>query len=338
MPYTANSDIYTAIHEDGIDRVIRHLMRKRPSLFHYGTENVTDSVAFTKRFSRFTGLCAKIDHAPEVLDWDNPLMTTEDPIPVLGTDGLVALDYCFQVVDLDVDFAPADIDDAPVEVASHDVSTASELPGAVDEQQFGARVTVCAGLACPDDDEYGRVRDRLADLRDAHGDELKKDSLREELGLPIIPTATDLSCFCLGVAVVGSVDMRGPTVPGEVLVREDDDTGMRVEIAGTPELVVEDIVLYEPGGGEFSFPGGFTASLTCYLRSFVEFALVPALETALERIVIGLPTDSLIALDLAGTSLGVSFPTGPPANNPAVEEDEFRVYTDVDVAGPGGAP
>ena len=34
---TDNCDIYAAINEAGINRVVRHAMRQRPSLFNYGT-------------------------------------------------------------------------------------------------------------------------------------------------------------------------------------------------------------------------------------------------------------------------------------------------------------
>jgi hypothetical protein len=37
VPFTDNCDLYGAIHEDGINRVVRHIMRQRPSLFNYGT-------------------------------------------------------------------------------------------------------------------------------------------------------------------------------------------------------------------------------------------------------------------------------------------------------------
>lgn len=40
MTHTDHSDVYGALHEDGINRVINHLQHKRPSLFNYGTARV----------------------------------------------------------------------------------------------------------------------------------------------------------------------------------------------------------------------------------------------------------------------------------------------------------
>ncbi|WP_336361491.1 hypothetical protein [Haladaptatus sp. ZSTT2] len=321
MTFTDNSDVYTSLHEDGINQVIRHTMQKRPSLFHYGTENVVNSAALMRRFRQFSGLCARINYAPEVVLWDNPLMSVEDPFPVLGTDDLVALDYCFQVTNLDIDFSP---DDPPADVG---------------DQQFAARVVVCAGLACPEEEAFAQIRDELADLRAEWGDRLTDADFRTELGLPLIPSAEGLSCFCLGVTVIGSVSMRGPGADGTVVTEEDAETGLSIEIAGTPQLRVDDVTLFEPDGDRFTFPEGLTASMTCYLRSFVEFSLIPALEAALERIVIDLPTEGFLAFDLSGATLRISFPTsGAIPNNPAIEDDQLKVYTDVTLTSPGGSP
>lgn len=146
MPYTDNIDVYGALHEDGINNVIDHLRHKRPSLFNYGTARV---VAGTHRFRRGSDTplthrprrvqsltpCEEIASAPEVRDrrWNNPLMTEEDPLPVLGTDGLVGLDFAVQVTDMGIDFAPPSGDEA------------------FKENQYAADVTVCAGLGCPTD-------------------------------------------------------------------------------------------------------------------------------------------------------------------------------------------
>ena len=40
MAHTDHSDVYGALHEEGINRVVTHLQHKRPSLFNYGTARV----------------------------------------------------------------------------------------------------------------------------------------------------------------------------------------------------------------------------------------------------------------------------------------------------------
>ena len=94
MPFTDLSDLYCAVNEEGINRVIRHVMRKRPSLFNYGTQAVITNPALR---------CVPMDFAPEVLAYGNPLMTREDPLPILGTDGKFGLDFCAQLTEVAID-------------------------------------------------------------------------------------------------------------------------------------------------------------------------------------------------------------------------------------------
>jgi hypothetical protein len=37
MAFTDRSEIYGAVHEEGINFLLRHVMRQRPSLFTYAT-------------------------------------------------------------------------------------------------------------------------------------------------------------------------------------------------------------------------------------------------------------------------------------------------------------
>lgn len=313
MTYTEHSDVYSAVHEDGVNTVIKHLRQKRPSLFNYGTDRVVRSANLRKEFRasfvarRSRGLCAELEYADEVLEWENPLLTEVDPLPVLGTNGVVALDYCFQVADLSIDFSP---DDPPADIG---------------EQQFAASVVVCAGLACPTEQEFDRVRNEVIDLRREHGNALTDPDLREELGLPIVPQAESLECFCLGITVIGSVSATGPGVSGPWL-----------EIPNTPELRVDDII-FETEEQELHMPSGLTGSITCYIRSFVEFSLLPWLSEALANLTPKLPADSLLALDLSGTRATASLPTSTDIpNNPALEDDQLKVYADLALTGPGG--
>ena len=73
MALTSNSDFYVAIQDAGINRLVRHVMRKRPSLFNYGTSLVASNPQL---------LCQNIDVAPEVLQAGNPLVTILDPLPI----------------------------------------------------------------------------------------------------------------------------------------------------------------------------------------------------------------------------------------------------------------
>jgi hypothetical protein len=305
MPYTEHSDVYTAIDEEGINTLLEHLQQKRPSLFNYATERVIEAAEYAalskyspptptiaSGYSPERVLCAPIERADEVLEWENPLIEEVDPLPVLGTDGEVKLDYCFQVADLSIDFSP---DDPPVNIG---------------EQQFAAKAFVCAGLACPTEEEFDRVRRSL-----------NEDP--EESELPIIPQAESLDCFCLQITIVGSVNAAGPGISGPWL-----------EIPNTPEFRLDELI-FEAEEQELNMPDGLTKSITCYIRSFIQFALLPELSEALARLEPALPPDSFLSLDLSGTRATVSVPTssGIP-NNPALEDDHLKVYADLTMSRP----
>src|SRR4030042_1356291 len=107
MPFTDKSDLYAALNEDGINNVATHIMRQRPSLFNYGTALVAAKPEL---------LCERIVATPDVINRGNPLITIEDPLPVLGTNGTVALNFCFQLTKARIDFHPGDIITLPPEL------------------------------------------------------------------------------------------------------------------------------------------------------------------------------------------------------------------------------
>ena len=131
MALTDQSDLFASVTEDGFNRFATHIMRKRPSLFNYGTQFVADN--WRKL------LCEPPDVAPEVLRHDDiPVVTVEDPLPILGTKNrLSGLNFGIQLVKLHLDLHPQTTGLPP------------EL-GKLQEQQFslsvdrGARELGCA--------------------------------------------------------------------------------------------------------------------------------------------------------------------------------------------------
>ena len=95
MALTSNSDFYVAIQDAGINRLVRHVMRKRPSLFNYGTSFVSSNPQL---------LCKSVDAAPEVLQAGNPLVSVLAPLPIIGTS--LALNYAVQLTKGELDFHP----------------------------------------------------------------------------------------------------------------------------------------------------------------------------------------------------------------------------------------
>jgi hypothetical protein len=144
MAFTDRCDIFGAVHEEGINRVVRHLMRQRPSLFNYAT------AVFRSRPELF---CARIDAAQSVIDAGNPLFTEQKPLPVLGAPAPLGLNFCLQLTDAQIDFHPGNVITLPGEL------------GALAAQRFALRMQACFGVDCPPKeviDQYLPEMERLA--------------------------------------------------------------------------------------------------------------------------------------------------------------------------------
>jgi hypothetical protein len=103
-------------------------MRQRPSFFNYGTALVQANPEL---------LCQPIDAAPDVTQF----ITETGPIPLLGADNF-ALNYCFQLTDLKIEFHPG-----------NSISLPSELNPPLGEQRLAAQTLACVGLGCPSRDD-----------------------------------------------------------------------------------------------------------------------------------------------------------------------------------------
>ena len=63
MAFTDNCDLFASVHEDGVNRVIEHIRRQRPSWFNYATADYADPYAKL--------WCAKIDVTSDVVKHHN---------------------------------------------------------------------------------------------------------------------------------------------------------------------------------------------------------------------------------------------------------------------------
>jgi len=164
MAFTDNSDLYSAINEEGINLVAQHILSQRPSLFNYATDFVARRPAL---------LCAPINVARAVTQRNNPVVTVEPPLPVLGTNDSFAFNYCLQITKAEIDFHPGNIALPP------------ELNPPLGDQHFAVHAQVCGGLGCP----------RNFDIPpDPHGRQV------------VLPTDR-LECFCIDLFVVGHVEV-----------------------------------------------------------------------------------------------------------------------------------
>jgi len=175
MPFTDNCDLYGAIHEDGINLVVRHIMRQRPSLFNYGTADVAGNRE---------QWCAKVEYTADVKNYGNPIFTVESYLPVLGADSPpVGLSFCAQLTEAKLDFHP-----------SNAVALPAELSPPLKAQHFALHLRICASIGCPSDKEVDRIQPTSTSPRTS------------DVGLkqpPPVILHGKLNCFCLDVFAVG---------------------------------------------------------------------------------------------------------------------------------------
>lgn len=180
MPFTDQCDLFAAVHEQGVNRVIHHFMRQRPSLFNYATADIAANRELW---------CSAVVATPDVGKHGNPLFTILPPLPLLGADSpSVGVGFCAQVTAVKVDFFPSD---------------AIELPAALkpplETQRLALHLGVCGGIECPADRELEQIPFASAPVFD------RRD--RQSPGQPVVLRGRP-SCFCLDVLAVGHVELR----------------------------------------------------------------------------------------------------------------------------------
>ena len=185
MGFTDNCDVFVSLHEDGLNQILNHIRRQRPSLFNYATKAVADSIA--EDMENHQGLLCKAIDAHELFYQptspfaDQPLVTIEDALPIVGTD--FKINFAAQVVDLQIDFQPAD-----------DFSLPPELESPLQAHRWAGKFTLCGGIGCPKQEDLSS---------------LNSDSPR------VVPAA-ELICFCVDAYAIG--DMRFVSKGGEIFI------------------------------------------------------------------------------------------------------------------------
>jgi hypothetical protein len=185
MAFTDHSDVYGALHEEGINRVVRHLMRQRPSLFNYGTAAIAANPEL---------MCQPPDVADEVTAAGNPIITVMSPLPIIGAPVPLALDYSFQLTHFEIDFHPGNT-----------IALPPQLTPPLPEQRFALRLRACAGLGCPPDDLMGQLVPAVETLTDPiYGERMAAARQRQP---PIVLPTRRLRCFCLDLFGVGYFEL-----------------------------------------------------------------------------------------------------------------------------------
>jgi len=177
MAFTDNCDLFASIHEAGANRIGRHIMRQRPSLFNYATADVAANRELWCQVPEFT---------TDVTKFGNLIFTVLPYLPVIGADSPpVGLGFCVQVVRAQVDFHPSNVIGLPPELGSK-----------LKEQQLAVELKICGGIRCPD-------RDVLDKIPVTPTGAAGKENQREVP--PLVPVPGKMLCFCLDVFATAHV-------------------------------------------------------------------------------------------------------------------------------------
>ncbi len=283
MALTDDCDIYAAVDEEAANRIVQHVMRQRPSLFNYASSYIAAHPKLA---------CAPVQRTSDVDLYHNPLFQVEPPLPLVGVDAPpVALNYCAQLVDAEIDFSPGNRFQLP-----------GELNPPLAAQRLALQLRICAGLDCPVPELIDGIQPGSPDEQASQSGSDRGKSAQPPPP-PFVPPTRQLLCFCLDVFAIGHLEI--------------DD------LFGEPHLVIHidavDIVDIKPDALE--------STLNCYIRSVAELILREKLTfPVLGTFLLNLP---FLKLPKVTVSLA---PNPPVANNPAVEDNQVKVFIDLTVA------
>jgi hypothetical protein len=238
-------------------------------------------------------LCVPINTPPG----GGPLFTVEPQLPVLGAPRPLGLDWCLQLSNVSVDLSPGNTLTLPPELDP------------IGSQQFALHLRACFGLACPDD----QVVENLAAEMEAAVAASMLPATAPAADVQPVPSANVL-CSCLDVFGVGHFE-RGAVagIPGQWLKTRLDS------------LEIVDLVTNPPSNLE--------SMLECYLRVVLRLGVLPRLIVPMENLVLNITQmlqDNDTAIGQHVTVVPAAVPGDVP-NNPAVEDDELKVFFNLKV-------
>ncbi|HVP22993.1 MAG TPA: hypothetical protein VMS77_03675 [Conexivisphaerales archaeon] len=267
-PFTQNCDLYGAVHENGVNKIITHIMRQRPSLFNYGTADVAKNVE---------GWCSKVVVTQDVRNYNNPIFTVENYLPIFGADSPpVGLSFCAQLSSAKIDFHPSNVIKLP-----------AELTPPLQPQRFAMSFRICGSIGCPPEQEVDGIQPT------------QPAGQASDVGLkspPPVNLPGRLNCFCLDVYAIGHFE-RATILGKESLLGKLDDM---------------DIVDIKPDALE--------QNIICYLKTAVNVILREKLTIPYEKFFFSFSLFHLATVSLSAT------PNPPIPNNPAVEDDQLKVF------------
>jgi hypothetical protein len=268
VAFTDNCDVFIAVHEDGVNLVIQHVMRQRPSWFNFATADVANNPRLW---------CSQPQFTKDVTSHGNPIFHIESPVPFIGADSPPAsIGFCAQLTKALIDFQPG-----------NKVALPEELHPPLPPQRFSFQLRICGGLECPSDDEVQVIPvggTNQTSITGAAGGNGKPVVLRGQT-----------NCFCLDVFVIGHFEFADGFVLGKV-----DD----IDIVDIKPDKLED-------------------NLNCYIKTAANIILREKLAVPLDKFHFGI-------FDLATVTL-IPTPNPPVPDNPAIEQDELKVFITIKV-------
>lgn len=167
------------------------------------------------------------------------------------------------------------------------------------DQSIAAHARICAGLGCPPKEIVDIVKDRAAVIGTqlSAGRDVKTHPPR-----PVEIPFRELDCFCLDFFVAGGAQFAGPSGDEHVIGRLDG-------------IEIVDLT-----------PTGLEDAIECYASLVVRLGLLPKLRVPLIRAVAGIASVGTLTVE----------PTPAPKvpHNPALEDDQIKVFLDVAVTPP----
>lgn len=294
MAFTDHSDLFGSVHEDGLNLVLRHLMRQRPSLFNYATPEFAINPHL---------FCTPIAADQRVVAAGNPLFTEMEPLPVFGAPFDLGVNFCLQVTKLAIDFH-----------SGQSITLSAEL-APLGEQRFALTAQALGGLDCPSsefiDQMLPAIEQRLLEQQKLAVGEVREDKPRRGVirvpprDVVVFPTRR-LECFGLGLFIVGFFEW-GPVAGSQL-------AWLKTRLAGVEIVDLQPVLLEN--------------QIECYLSTVLRLGVLPRLMVPLEKMVL----DVTATLAEQGLALGKQVTLGPSSvpgdvpHNPDVEGDQLKAF------------
>ena len=238
MAFTDNCDLYGALNEDGINRVIWHIMRQRPSLFNYATA----ALAENRRL-----WCHRSDATEDVYKYANPLFKIVGPLPLLGANAPpLAIDFIAQLTNAKIDFHPGNT-----------IALPDELAPPLREQHLALHFRFCAAIGCPPQ----QMIDQIPVPRDP--------AEQRNPNEPPIVLSGPPNCVCLDVFATGHVERQFIGGREALLLKLDDMDIVDIK----PEALEENIICYLKTTVNAVLREKLTIALRTFMFSFPLFGL-----------------------------------------------------------------